>query len=220
MACVSSLVLTALLGACRKNDAENPGSASATSATGNQSGAAAEANPQTASGEIGTDRAAEGSSSKPASTQPAVPAFLPLGDAAVGEWAEYTSLVGWTIRHQVVEAQPGRVVVEVEVSGPEGRIGLPSRRTESRDSDPLADQAQRVDARRQLSRSRVDAAGTSWDALLYEDRWTDEEIAYVRRTWVSPAVPVFGTLRMELYGDGELEARIELTAAGAGSEKR
>ena len=56
------------------------------------------------------------------------------------------------------------------------------------------------------------------DAICYEDRWVDEDIAYVRRTWVNPQVPVFGTIRMELYGDGVLEARLELVDAGKGAD--
>ena len=57
-------------------------------------------------------------------------------------------------------------------------------------------------------------AGRSWGAVLYEDRWTDEGVSYVRRTWVHPEVPVSGTLRLELYGDNVLEARLELAAFG------
>ena len=50
--------------------------------------------------------------------------------------------------------------------------------------------------------------------MLYEDRWTDEQIHYVRRTWVSRDAPVFGVIRMELHGDGVLEARLKLIAMG------
>jgi hypothetical protein len=54
----------------------------------------------------------------------------------------------------------------------------------------------------------------TWDAWLYEDRWIDEGIHYVRRSWVSNDVPVLGLLKMELYGDETLEARLELTNYG------
>jgi hypothetical protein len=69
-------------------------------------------------------------------------------------------------------------------------------------------------AERQVSPARIGAAGRNWSALLYEDRWTDEEVQYVRRTWVSTEAPLFGILRMQLRGDGELEARLELKAFG------
>ena len=56
--------------------------------------------------------------------------------------------------------------------------------------------------------------GKIWDAWLYEDRWIDEGIHYVRRSWVSETAPVFGLLRMELHGDEALEAQMELTDFG------
>ena len=44
------------------------------------------------------------------------------------------------------------------------------------------------------------------------DRWTDEGVSYIRRTWVSSSVPVFGTIRMELTGGEKMEAKLELVS--------
>jgi len=95
-------------------------------------------------------------------------------------------------------------------------LGLPATREDMRAWDPLATLARSTEATRTATRSVVEVADRSWDAAVYEDRWTDEGVAYVRRTWVHPEAPVFGTLRIELYGDNVLEARLELTAFGFG----
>jgi len=92
--------------------------------------------------------------------------------------------------------------------------GRPAKREDDPQEDPLARQAQRRQAVRSAKTDWCEAAGRQWQATLYEDRWTDEEIQYVRRTWVSPRVPYHGILRMELYGDGQLEARLMLIDYG------
>ena len=42
----------------------------------------------------------------------------------------------------------------------------------------------------------------------------DEEIRYVRRTWVNTQVPYSGIIRMDLHGDGKIEARLVLVDSG------
>jgi hypothetical protein len=93
-------------------------------------------------------------------------------------------------------------------------VGEPATREDDPKADPLARQAERREAIRSARTEEVEAAGRQWQATLYEDRWTDEEIQYVRRTWVSPRAPYHGILRMELYGDGQLEAKLTLTDYG------
>ena len=114
----------------------------------------------------------------------------------------------------VPETWQGTLTIEVTVFDPNKPLALPATRKERRDLDPLDAQARPAGAERSASETNLEAAGRAWDAVVCEDRWTDEEIHYVRRTWVSAQAPVFGTIRMELYGDNILEARLELTAFG------
>jgi len=153
--------------------------------------------------------------SLPAGSQPpGVAAFQPLRDAAVGEWARYAAMASRTIRYDVDEVTATTVKTRITVRDHGTPLGLPAIREDPRDLDPVARQARSVEADRRRTSATIEAAGRQWRATLYEDRWTDEEIPYLRRTWVSPEVPVFGTIRMELYGNGTLEARLELVAAG------
>jgi hypothetical protein len=78
----------------------------------------------------------------------------------------------------------------------------------------VARDAERKNAARACRPEPIEAAGRRWAAIVYEDRWTDEEIAYVRRTWVSPEVPYLGVIRMELTGNGQVEARLVLREFG------
>ncbi|GMV96028.1 MAG: hypothetical protein AMXMBFR83_03970 [Phycisphaerae bacterium] len=151
-----------------------------------------------------------------AQTHPAgaAPAFEPLADAVAGEWADYAALDGREIRYDVTRAGPGVVHVRITVRQDGRLLGLPAERQELRDLDPLARQAASATPLRGLSAADLQAGGRSWKAMLFEDRWVDEGVAYVRRTWVHPEVPVYGLLRMELLGDGRLEARLELKGFG------
>jgi len=141
--------------------------------------------------------------------------FRPLLDAGKGEWARYIGLDASVLHYQVEEVTSVgvRTRVTVEVGGE--RLGLPAIREDPPDFDPAAPQRGLAHVVWRAGRTRITAAGRQWEATLYEDRWLDEDIRYVRRTWVSPQVPVFGFIRMELYGDDQLEARLELSAMGA-----
>jgi hypothetical protein len=167
-----------------------------------------------------TGRDSDGARSAPAhssaaTTRPAsAPAFQPLTDAAVGEWAEYAVLDDRVLRYDVVERTASVVTTQVTVRQGGKPLGLPASRRDPADLDPPARQAEAVGADRTSTRAEIDVAGRTWAATLYEHRWTDEDVQYLRQTWVSPDVPVFGTVRMALYGDGELEARLELTGFG------
>ena len=149
-----------------------------------------------------------------AAVSPPVPAWKPLGDAIAGEWAEYDSLDGKRIRYDVVEVKPTAVSTRITIRGGGSMWGEPATRDDEPGVDPLAREADRKSTARSCRREPIEAAGRRWSAILYEDRWTDEEIAYVRRTWVSPEVPYLGMIRMELTGDGQVEARLVLREFG------
>ena len=162
-----------------------------------------------------------GTSSAPAAaSQPGKPQaapvepFLPLLDAGRGEWARYAAMDSRTIRYEVTQAGTTTVKTQVIVHDHGKPLGLPATREDPRDLDPVARQANAARADRRQTNAIIEAAGRKFNATLYEDHWIEEEIRYVRRTWVHPQVPVFGMIRMELYGDGALEARLELLAAG------
>lgn len=171
-----------------------------------------------ASAEITATRPAGPAASRPVQSRPAdtagAPAFEPFTEVTEGEWAAYAALDGREARYDVMKAGPG--VVNVRLALREGGLplGLPAIREELRDLDPLVRQAAAMRPRRSARPATIEAAGQTWDAILYEDRWIDEEVAYVRRTWVSSKVPVYGIVRMELTGDGRVEARLELRAFG------
>jgi len=143
-----------------------------------------------------------------------VPSFHPLADARVGESAEYAALEGRSLGYEIVRADEARVGVRVAVTQQGRLLGLPAIREEPRDFDPWAKLAATAKAVRHAEPAVTQAAGRTWQSTLYEDKWVSEEVQYVRRIWVSAEAPVFGTIRMELYGNGELEARQELTAFG------
>lgn len=156
-------------------------------------------------------------SSAPAATaesKPAfddVPAFLPLQHVRLGDFVLYRTQDAGQLRYEVIEATKERVLIRTVLMDQKGkRVGMPATREETPDADLLARQARRHAATRRMSAVDLTLAGRSWLARLYEDRWTDEGVAYVRRTWVSPDAPVFGLLRMELRGDDRLEASLEL----------
>lgn len=166
-------------------------------------------------------RPAPSSTSKPAKPHAArVAPFRPLLDAVVGEWVRYAAMDGRSVHYEIVELGATGVMTRVEVFDHGKPVGLPAVRKDAPDLDPLARQAGRVRAERVRTRADIEAAGRKWDAFCYEDRWVEEGIRYLRRTWVSPEVPVFGTILMELHGDGVPEARLELTKAGVGSRTR
>lgn len=146
---------------------------------------------------------------RPERTEP----FQPLADARKGEWTIYKALNSQTLVYRVKEVTITRVKTEVRVTLDGRPLGMPAEREDLRTADPLAWDPP-SDGHRQTSRTTIQAGGRDWDAVLYEDRWTEEGVKYIRRTWVSAAVPVFGIVRMELTGDDTLEARLELTEAG------
>ncbi len=161
-----------------------------------------------------TTAASDRPASSPAATRPDEPTvalFTPLTDAATGEKVSYVDLDGRTLHYEIVEVDAAQVTTRVSLLDPAGRpLGQPAMRYDRRDADLLARRAARTKATRAARRVQIEAAGRRWDAVLYEDRWIDEEVHYVRRSWVSERVPVFGLIRMELTGDGTMEARLEL----------
>jgi hypothetical protein len=145
---------------------------------------------------------------------PSVPPFTPLQDAVPGEWALYDAGGGRTLRYEVIDGDVDGVQTRITILQDGKVLGQPAVRADVRIYDPLLRQANRAGASRTVRHERIPLAGRTWNALRYEDRWTDEGVAYVRRTWVSPDAPCFGLLRMELLGDGRAEARCELKAYG------
>jgi hypothetical protein len=168
--------------------------------------------------------AGEAAAGERAATDGTPSGFRPLADARPGEWATYSAMNSRTIRYEVVGSRddgPRDDLVQIRVEVRDGGrpLGLPATREERRDFDPLAKVAPVEGASQTVKPAPVQAAGRNWEATLYEDRWTSEDVQYVRKTWVSPQAPVFGTLRMELTGDGAVEARLELTAYGMASAR-
>lgn len=151
-------------------------------------------------------------SSREAST---VPEWHPLLDAAAGEWAEYETLDRRRLRYEVTKVAPSGVATRVTVTENGRTWGDPAIREDEPRWDPIAAEARRHNALRTMARESLRVGGRTWDAILYEDRWLDEQVQYVRRTWVHPQVPCFGSVRMELRGDGELEALLELVDHGS-----
>jgi len=150
---------------------------------------------------------------RPTSQAASLPAFQPLNDAKVGEWAIYQGLDSQRLRYEVREVSLSRVKTEVTVTQDGRPLGMPAVREDLRAADPLAWETP-ADGRRQTSRVTIHTAGRDWDAILYEDQWTDEGIRYVRRTWIGKDAPIFGIIRMELIGDKTLEAKMELVETG------
>lgn len=140
--------------------------------------------------------------------------FAPLRDARAGEWARYAAMDGRELRWEVVGVDGEEVRVEVRAFADGKPVGLPATRTEPIDFDPVGARGDPAAMTRRQGEQTIRVAGRAWEARLYEDRWVDEETRYVRRTWVSDAVPVFGMVRMTLTGDGEAEAELELRAWG------
>lgn len=164
------------------------------------------------------DPPAAGSAARATNPSPspveAEPSFQPLLDAVVGEWAVYSGLESRELRYRVLKATPSGVTIRVSVHQDGKPLGLSTTREEPTKHDPVQRPTGFRDVERRISRTSLRTAGRLWDARLYEDRWTDEEIRYSRRTWVSPEAPVFGILRMELRGDSRLEAQLELESFG------
>lgn len=155
--------------------------------------------------------------STPTSTGPTDPVdlpFRPLAEATTGEWAVYATADGRKLRYDVARVTGAAVTTRVTVYDQGKPLGLPALREDPRDYDLPAVQPAVKPVERRTARETIDVAGRSWNATLYETRWTDEGVAYVRRLWVSEEAPVFGLVRMELTGDGTVEARLELTAFG------
>ena len=143
-----------------------------------------------------------------------VPAFEPLADAQVGEWVHLAGMDSRELRYEIVRVGAATVTTRVTVLQNGKPLGLPANREDMRNWDPLASVARGDKAVRSVSKDTIEVAGRQWDAMVYEDRWTEEKVSYTRRTWIHPESPVFGTLRMELFGDSVLEAKLELTGYG------
>ncbi|NLX14876.1 MAG: hypothetical protein GXY44_14670 [Phycisphaerales bacterium] len=157
-----------------------------------------------------TDMVTETTATAPARASTEIASYMPLQNAKVGEFASYAALDDIQVHYRIVDVDTVGALVEIEVYQAGKPLGLPARRMEKRDIDPMQREAARAQADRNVTSTVINAASRSWNALLYEDRWVDEDILYVRRTWVSLEAPILGILRMELEGDGQLEARLEL----------
>lgn len=162
-------------------------------------------------------RLASASGEPPPETAPAgsgtsdrPPAFEPLRDAVGGERTRYAALDDRILEYEIVKVAVTRITTRVVVYAEGKPLGLPATRDDAPDHDPVARHARRAGARTSVRRETIECAGRTWDTLLYEDRWRDEDIDYVRRTWVCEDVPVFGIVRMDLLGNHELETQLTL----------
>ncbi len=147
-------------------------------------------------------------------TLPTPPTLHPLADAIKGEWALYAALDEQTLRYRITRVSTLDVDIRVTVERAGRPVGFPATRTDPRRFDPMDLWPDHPGRERSVKESTARAAGRDWTALLVEDRWTDEDVRYVRRTWIAPEVPVFGLIRMELFGDDVLEARLILEEHG------
>jgi hypothetical protein len=143
-----------------------------------------------------------------------VPNFQPLRDAKAGEWVRYEAKDSMEINYRIQRVRPSGVTTMVRTLLNGYQLGLPAYRQDVLDLDPLAAMAVSQNPQRTMKRVTVKAAEKFWKTRLYEDHWREEKIDYRRRTWVSPEVPVFGILRMELYGNDRLESRMILRDCG------
>ncbi len=98
------------------------------------------------------------------------------------------------------------------------RLGEPAIREDRHTYDPVRTLDASYDPTITMEPATIEAADRTWEADLYESRWTSEGIDYVRRTWVSDEAPVMGILRMELRGGKLLEARLQLLRHGHDSK--
>jgi hypothetical protein len=139
----------------------------------------------------------------------------PLADARVGEWCRYRTHDGMTQRIEVVARDPARVTVEVRMTMGDRPLGLPARRYERPDIDHVRRHAEGVGAAVTTDTASVEVAGRMWRCRLIEQRWTAEDVSYVRKTWRCPEVPVYGIVRLVQTANTELQTRMELVAYGA-----
>lgn len=151
---------------------------------------------------------------KSAASRPAPAAFQPLADARPGEWAEYRTLEHGRLRYEVVEVGAARVRTRVHLTKGGQPLGEPAIREDRPEYDPVLHRDAYHQPEITCESQKLDLAGRSWDARRCESRWVDEEIHYLRKTWLSAEAPVYGLLRMDLYGDERLEASLELSAFG------
>ena len=127
-----------------------------------------------------------------------------------GDWAMLAAQEGRQLRYEIVEVAPDAITTRVEVfleGRPQGRATL---RRDPCASDLIPPPTSNASAERQVTKADCEAAGRRWRCFRYEDRWTDEDVTYVRYTWVSDEAPLFGIVRMELHGDDTREAELEL----------
>lgn len=132
----------------------------------------------------------------------------------------YAGMDSRALRYEIAEVDGDTIRTQVIVYEQGKPLGQPATREDGREIDRLAKQASTQNTAWQVNRVRITLLGRDWDALLFEDRWTDEDIPYLRRTWVNADVPVFGLLRMEMHGDEILEARLELIGYGQSTDNR
>ena len=140
--------------------------------------------------------------------------WQPLLRAKPGDWVEYQSLENLRLRYEVQKVTSSQVTTQVTVHQAGRDWGTPAFREDPIQIDFLEQTAMRNKAERTRTSATIEAASRHWECWLYEDRWSDEEVSYIRRSWVSSQVPYSGLIRMELHGDDQLEARLELVAYG------
>ena len=154
----------------------------------------------------GNDPPAPSESVSPNSLSPC----RPETELRPGDWAMLAAQEGRQLRYEIVEVAPDAITTRVEVfleGRPQGRATL---RRDPCASDLIPPPTSNASAERQVTEADCEAAGRRWRCFRYEDRWTDEDVTYVRYTWVSDEAPLFGIVRMELHGDDTREAELEL----------
>ena len=223
MGLVPIAALPFILGACRS---ETPPPASAPAAPGARNVAATpdtplygpSPKPEAAATPTPTapSPTAAPADAQPGSTRPApasassLPPFHPLADAAVGEWSRFRARDDLTEDLRIVRVDDRVVGVEVRMWRQGLSIGQPAVRGERRDEDPFVTHAKRTRSAVAVTEADVEAAGATWPCRVITETWTDEDVAYVRRSWVCERAPDYGLVRMEQTADGEPVASLEL----------
>ncbi len=150
----------------------------------------------------------------PASAAASGPVFAPLQDAVAGEWCRYRMRDDQSQEVRVVGVESGAVLVEVKMFRRGRPFGRPAIRREPPDRDPILVHPARVPADVAVTEAAVEAAGSVWPCRLVTETWTDEEVAYVRRSWYCAKAPAYGLVRMEMTADGRPYAAMELIDYG------
>lgn len=187
-----------LVSACRDDDA--PAKADASAPSRPRAGWIEVAPPPTLTPNVRiehatTQPAVDGRSA--AESPPDVAPMAPLADAKPGEWARYTTNLGWTQQYRLTDVTADGVSIEVRVVSDSGPLGMPATRREPPNLDWALSRAKTHKASVTARDDRIDAAGRSWACRLTIATFERGGVRYEQRTWMSGDAPVYGVVKSE-----------------------